>query len=81
MRRVATCRSLLESSPGIFFPKKNLGLSSTAAQKLEVDLKFEDGKEAFKSKTTPELLRAYIVLKLSSIDYLVNHNQKVSVSS
>ncbi|GIY73398.1 uncharacterized protein CDAR_493601 [Caerostris darwini] len=48
-------------------------------QKDELDLKFENTKNAYKSKTTWELIRALMVLKLSSYDYLVENNQKVSL--
>lgn len=47
-------------------------------QKDELDLTFENTKSAYKSKTTWELIRALTVLKLSTIDYLVENNQKVS---
>ncbi|KAK1138053.1 hypothetical protein K0M31_002541 [Melipona bicolor] len=43
-----------------------------------LDLKFNDPVAAFKSKTTKELLRAYIVYQLCSIEYIVENNMKVS---
>lgn len=43
-----------------------------------LDITFEDAKAAFKSKTNLELLRAYVVYTLCSIDSLVTHNMKVS---
>lgn len=43
-----------------------------------LDVSFEDAKAAFKSKTNLELIRAYVVYTLCSIDSLVTHNMKVS---
>ena len=48
-------------------------------QKDELDLTFENTKDAYKSKTTWELMRALMVLKLTTIDYLVENHQKVSI--
>ena len=42
-----------------------------------LDLKFDDPVASFKSKTTIELVRAYVVYQLCSIDYLVEHNMKL----
>lgn len=39
-----------------------------------LDLTFRDTKQAYKSKTTYELLRAIFVLKISQFDYLVYNN-------
>lgn len=47
-------------------------------QRDELDLTFENTKNAYKSKTTWELIRALTVLKLTTFDYLVENNQKVS---
>ena len=44
----------------------------------ELDLTFLDHKAAFKSKTTWEVLRAYIVFNLCGIRPLVDHNEAVS---
>lgn len=63
-----------------------LALKSTAASapastpvspKDPLDITFEDAKAAFKSKTTWELYRAYIVYTLCSFEYLVEHNMKI----
>lgn len=43
-----------------------------------LDLNFNDPIAAFKSKTTKELIRAYIVYQLCSIEYIVENNMKVS---
>lgn len=42
-----------------------------------LDLTFSDTKQAFKSKTTLELLRGWFVLKLTTYDYLVYNHAKV----
>ncbi|XP_011298764.1 proline dehydrogenase 1, mitochondrial isoform X2 [Fopius arisanus] len=41
-----------------------------------LDLKFDDPVASFKSKTTMELIRAYIVYQICSIDYVVENNMK-----
>ena len=43
-----------------------------------LDLSFNDARAAFKSKTTWEVLRAYIVYQLCSSETLVENNMKVS---
>lgn len=45
----------------------------------DLDLSFEDTKKAFKSKTTWEIIRAILVLRLSTIDYLVLNHHKVII--
>jgi len=42
-----------------------------------LDLKFNDPIAAFKSKTTMELMRAYVVYQICSIEYIVENNMKV----
>ncbi|OXA52967.1 proline dehydrogenase 1, mitochondrial isoform X2 [Folsomia candida] len=42
-----------------------------------LDLTFSDARQAYRSKSTWEILRAYIVFKLCSINYLVEHNDKL----
>lgn len=51
------------------------------AQKDPLDLSFENTVDAFKSKTTWEIFRAILVLKLSTFDYLVENHQKVCMAS
>lgn len=41
------------------------------------DLTFDNTEEAFRSKTTLEVLRAYLVFTLCSSNYLVENNMKV----
>jgi len=45
-----------------------------------LDLKFNDPIAAFKSKTTMELLRAYVVYQMCTIEYIVENNMKVRES-
>lgn len=45
--------------------------------KEQLDLSFTNTRNAYKSKTTFELLRAMLVLKLSSYDILVKNHKKV----
>ncbi|CAD6191316.1 unnamed protein product [Caenorhabditis auriculariae] len=42
-----------------------------------LDLSFENTKEAFKSKTNSELIRALVVLRLCSVGWLVQKNQAI----
>ena len=41
-------------------------------------LTFDDSKQAFKSKTTWEIMRALTVFRLCTVDLLVDNNRKVS---
>ena len=43
-----------------------------------LDLSFENAKEAYKSKTNGELLRAVLVFNICGIDFIVDHNKQVS---
>lgn len=45
----------------------------------KLDVTFTDGRAAFKSKTTWELVRAYLVYMICSSNYIVDNNLKVSV--
>lgn len=42
-----------------------------------IDLSFQNCREAYKSKRTLEIFRAYCVLSLCSVNTLVNHNKWV----
>lgn len=46
--------------------------------KDEIDMDFSDTKQAYKSKTNYELLRACAILKLCTFNYLVFHHAVVS---
>lgn len=54
-------------------------MSDQSRQIDPLDLKFNDPVAAFKSKTTMELVRAYVVYQICSIEYLVENNMKVSI--
>ena len=41
-------------------------------------LSFNDGRNAFRSKTTWEIIRALAIFRLCSYDFLVNRNKEVS---
>ena len=41
---------------------------------------FDDGKNAYRSKTSWEIVRALTVFRLCSFDFLVNRNKQVSLS-
>ena len=45
-----------------------------------LDLKFNDPIASFKSKTMIELVRAYVVYQLCSVQFLVENNAKVGFS-
>lgn len=49
-----------------------------ASPRDQLDITFEDATAAFKSKTTWELFRAYLVYTICSSNYIVEHNQKAS---
>jgi proline dehydrogenase len=53
------------------------GKSSQQHPRDPLDLTFEDHVAAFKSKTTWEILRAYVVYAMCSSEYLVEHNMTV----
>ena len=44
-----------------------------------LDTKFENAEIAFKSKTTGDLIRGWLVFQLCSISPLVNNQQKVCI--
>lgn len=56
------------------------GKSKSVHPKDPLDLSFNDARAAFKSKTTWEIVRAYIVYQLCSYETLVENNMKVSRS-
>nr|CAD7460169.1 unnamed protein product [Timema tahoe] len=50
--------------------------SQSPSPKDPLDLTFEDPVASFKSKTTWEVLRAYIVYTICSFDFIVENNTK-----
>ncbi|XP_020294305.1 proline dehydrogenase 1, mitochondrial isoform X2 [Pseudomyrmex gracilis] len=57
--------------------KKQQQQQSAAPRQIDpLDLKFNDPVAAFKSKTTTELVRAYFVYQMCSIEYIVENNMK-----
>ena len=44
-------------------------------------LNFNDTKRAYRSKTTGEVLRALLVFKLCSVNFLVDYNRQVCILS
>ena len=45
-----------------------------------LDLRFNDPVASFKSKTMIELVRAYIVYQICSINYIVENNMRVTTT-
>lgn len=54
---------------------------STSPRRDPLDLTFENAEAAFRSKSTWEVLRAYLVFTLCSSNYLVENNMKVNDTS
>ena len=48
--------------------------------KGEAKLDFTNFEQAFRAKTTAEIIKALIVYKLCSVDFLVNRNKEVCLS-
>jgi len=51
--------------------------AGVATQKAVDDISFKDAREAYKSKKTSEIARAYLVLSMCGIKPLVEHNAKL----
>ncbi|VVC94400.1 unnamed protein product, partial [Leptidea sinapis] len=49
-------------------------LSTPPTSRDDLDLTFSNSKEAFKSKKTSELVRAYLVYQICSINWIVENN-------
>lgn len=61
-------------------PQQRVGQDGKGVSpKDPLDTSFNNPNAAFKSKTTGELIRAYVVYLLCSSTYLVDNNLKVSV--
>lgn len=59
-------------------PSSSVGSSSGGGRRDPLDLSFDNAEAAFRSKTTLQVLRAYLVFTLCSSNYLVENNMKVS---
>lgn len=68
----STARSTVTSATAV----KHVA-EAEAPRRDPLDLSFANPEAAFKSKTTWEVLRAYIVYQLCSSSYLVDNNMKV----
>lgn len=53
-------------------------LSTPPPTRDELDLTFNSPKDAFKSKKTSELVRAYLVYQICSFNWIVENNDMVS---
>ena len=58
---------------------KNNNKVESAPRRDQLDLTFNNAEAAFKSKSTAQILRAYLVFTLCSSNYLVNNNMKVTI--
>lgn len=56
---------------------RNASTTTTTPHRDPLDVGFDDPNAAFKSKTTFELLRAYVVYLMCSSEFLVENNMKV----
>lgn len=56
------------------------GSQTLGSRRDPLDASFDDAHAAYKSKTTWEILRAYIVYTLCSSNYLVENNMKVRIA-
>lgn len=59
-------------------PRGMRALSAPPPARDELDLTFSSPKDAFKSKKTSELVRAYFVYQICSINWVVENNDMVS---
>lgn len=62
----------------VITPRSVRPYSAAPPARDELDVSFNNPKEAFKSKKTSELIRAYLVYQICSVNYLVENNDKVS---
>lgn len=78
-RTGSTAAQSINNDTKILYGKKESSSSSSGPPNRDpLDLTFSNTKDAYKSKTTGELVRALVVLKLSSYDFLVFNHTKVS---
>ncbi|XP_063219088.1 proline dehydrogenase 1, mitochondrial-like [Bacillus rossius redtenbacheri] len=74
---VSTSMRKSSAAGAINYDAKIENNSQNQIPKDPLDLTFSDPIAAFKSKTTWEVLRAYIVYKICSFDYVVENNAKL----
>lgn len=68
------------SDPLHHSPVQTASTVAGATRQVDVlDLRFNDPVASFKSKTMAELIRAYVVYQLCSVEFLVENNMRVSV--
>ncbi|UYV61265.1 PRODH, partial [Cordylochernes scorpioides] len=72
-RRLKTSSPVVEAQTAV----KTSSNSEQTPQRDPLDLTFENTKAAFKSKTTSELIRALVVLRLCSFRFLIDNNEKL----
>lgn len=58
-------------------PAAAVPAAGEADNKDSLDLTFEDHRAAFKSKTTWEVIRAYLIFQICGIDAIVDNNEKL----
>lgn len=68
---------MLQSAPAIDQVFARGYASCQVAPKDPLDTTFNNAKDSFKSKTTWELVRGYLVYTICSSQYLVDNNLKV----
>ncbi|PRD34838.1 UNVERIFIED_CONTAM: slgA [Trichonephila clavipes] len=73
----ALWNSNLRFKSSAVLPQDPIHRAESTPQRDPLDLSFENTKDAFKSKTTWELFRAFLVLKLSTYSYLVENHEKL----
>ncbi|GFQ89963.1 proline dehydrogenase 1, mitochondrial [Trichonephila clavata] len=73
----ALWNSNLRFKSSAILPQDPIHRAESTPQRDPLDLSFENTKDAFKSKTTWELFRAFLVLKLSTYSFLVENHEKL----
>ena len=79
MRPLPLCATV-PRHPGTVGPLALFNTQRTQLSKDELDLTFNDHRAAYKSKTTSQVARAYLVLTLCGIKPLVKNNDMVRKS-
>lgn len=74
----SSSHSVAEVSRTATISPKSDQIAGSSEQPLH-RLSFNDGRNAFRSKTTWEIVRALAIFRLCSFDFLVNRNKEVSI--